>query len=332
MILDISILAVSMVLTFLVRNFALRFHIYDQPGKLKIHKKPVPYLGGVAVFLAVLIPALIKNAYELQLFLLAGLFLMLGLYDDIKSAPPKTRFIIETVLSLTAISLGLRLPVNILASVILTYLFIMGAINAVNWMDGMDGLLTGISIIVSIGFYFLASKVGHPWIPKFLLIFISALLGFLIFNFRPAKIFLGDAGSYFIGFTFAYLGITLLRFSFSWTLFLSVLAMLGVFIVDSTIAVLRRLRLKRHPFHGDRSHIYDQIYERAGRYVETVLIMYLMAAIGVIVGIVTFSLDAPWGDMFWFVAVVLVYLTAYFMGFLNAQKERSYEADTTFTA
>ena len=286
---------------------ALRFRIYDQPGDLKIHKKPIPYLGGIAVFFAVLLSALINHIYASRLFLFSSPFLILGLYDDIKSVSSRTRFIIESILSFILILFGLRLPINIAISVILTYLFIVGAVNAVNWMDGMDGLLTGISVIVSLGYYFLAKQIGHPWIPNFCLIFISALLGFLAFNFRPAKIFLGDAGSYFIGFTFAYIGITLLKFDFSWKLFASVLSVIGVFIVDSTIAVLRRIRLGRHPFHGDRSHIYDQIYKRTGKYVLTVLLMYVMAALGVGLGIVTFTMSSPWYLIIWLAGVIFVY-------------------------
>ena len=303
----LNVVSFSLIFTLFFLYIALKLCIYDQPGDLKIHKKPIPYLGGIAVFLAVLLSALINHIYASQLFLFSSPFLILGLYDDIKSVSSRTRFIIESILSFILILFGLRLPINIAISVILTYLFIVGAVNAVNWMDGMDGLLTGISVIVSLGYYFLAKQIGHPWIPNFCLIFISALLGFLAFNFRPAKIFLGDAGSYFIGFTFAYIGITLLKFDFSWKLFASVLSVIGVFIVDSTIAVLRRIRLGRHPFHGDRSHIYDQIYKRTGKYVLTVLLMYVMAALGVGLGILVFSTSSPWYLIIWLTGVIFVY-------------------------
>jgi len=325
----ISMLALPFLMVILLstifKKISIKYRIYDHPGELKIHKEPVPYLGGVAVSLSILITALIKNVHACQFFLLAIFFLALGLYDDINSNSPILRFVIESVFSIIAISMKLRIPINIFTSTIFTYLFIMGAINAVNWMDGMDGLLTGISIIVSFGFYIIARQIGHPWVIDFSLTFVGALAGFLVFNFKPARIFLGDAGSYFIGFTFAYLGIELLKFSFSWKLFASVLSIMGIFIVDSTIAVLRRIRLGRNPFYGDRSHIYDQIYKRTGKYILTVFTMYIIAALGVGLGFLVFNLPYPLYWIVWLGGAVLIYLILFILRFVSVTNHNSME-------
>ncbi len=314
----LSAFGIGILVFLILRPIALRLKIVDYPGKLKIHDKPIPYLGGVGIFLILLFEFLFRLITIPSFYLLFSIIILLiGLWDDITSINPKLRFYLESTLGILIIAFGIKLGIELIVSVIITWLFFMGTINSVNWMDGMDGLLTGISIIVSTGFLWLARSLSHPWLPQFSLAFIGALLGFLIFNFHPAKIFLGDAGSYFIGFTFFYMSVELLKFAFSWKLFFSILGLLSVFIVDSTIAVIRRIRNGLHPFRGDRSHIYDQIYKRAGNYLGTVFLMYLLAGVGMTVGLITYSLSGGYWIIFWISSAIAAYAILFKLKFVS---------------
>ncbi len=310
---------VSAVLTLVFRFVSLKLSIVDSPGELKIHRKPIPYLGGVAIFISILMICILwRSGLSWSFWGFSVLLISIGLIDDINNLPSKIRFFLESFILIVYVLIkGYVIPVSMVISIPLVYLFFMGTINSVNWMDGMDGLLAGISIIVSGGFLWLAHSLGHPWLPQFALAFIGALLGFLIFNFHPARIFLGDAGSYFIGFTFFYMGMELLKFAFSWRLFFSILGLLSVFIVDSTIAVIRRIRNGLHPFLGDRSHIYDQIYKRAGNYLGTVLLMYLLAGLGVVVGLITYFLPDKYWVIFWISSAITAYFTLFKLKFVS---------------
>ena len=286
---------------------------YDKPGKLKIHVKNIPYSGSI-FFISLLY--LFKTEKDFVVF--AILIVFIGILDDFFKLSARLRFIVESLVFtiLWFDFQGAHSFFN-LRFWFLFYLFFMGTINSVNWMDGMDGLLAGISIIVSSGFLWLAHSLGHPWLPQFALAFIGALLGFLIFNFHPARIFLGDAGSYFIGFNFFYMSVELLKFAFSWKLFFSILGLLSVFIVDSTIAVIRRIRNGLHPFRGDRSHIYDQIYRRTGNYLGTVFLMYLLAGLGVVVGLITYSLPDRYWLVFWVSSAIVAYTILFKFKFVS---------------
>ena len=317
-ILIISLFA-SVVLTLIVRFIALKLSIVDHPGELKIHSKPIPYLGGIAIFVTImLVCVLLRISLPWSFWVFSVFLISIGLVDDINNLPSKIRFFLESFILIVFVLInGYVIPAPMIVSAPLVYLFFMGTINSVNWMDGMDGLLAGISIIVSGGFLWLAHSLGHPWLPQFALAFIGALLGFLIFNFRPARIFLGDAGSYFIGFTFFYMSMELLRFAFSWKLFFTILGLLSVFIVDSTIAVIRRVRNGLHPFHGDRSHIYDQIYKRTGNYLDTVFLMYLLAGLGVVVGLITYFLPDRYWLVFWVSSAIVAYTILFKLKFVS---------------
>ena len=314
----LSAFGIGMLLFLALRPTALKLKIVDYPGELKIHNRPIPYLGGVGIFLILLFEFLFGFITIPSFYLLFSIIILLiGLWDDIASINPKLRFYLESALGILIIAFGIKLRIEPIVSFIITWLFFMGTINSVNWMDGMDGLLAGISIIVSSGFLWLAHSLGHTWLPQFALVFIGALLGFLISNFHPARIFLGDAGSYFIGFTFFYMSMELLKFAFSWKLFFIILGLLSIFIVDSTMTVIRRIRNGLHPFLGDRSHIYDQIYKRTGNYLGTVFLMYALAGVGVTVGLITYFLPDEYWIIFWISSAIAAYAILFKLKFVS---------------
>jgi UDP-N-acetylmuramyl pentapeptide phosphotransferase/UDP-N-acetylglucosamine-1-phosphate transferase len=246
-------LAVALVLTPVAATVASRLGVVDHPGPLKVHTRPVPYLGGLAVLGALAAGA----GWRVGLWLLpVGLACGLGLADDITDLDARVRLGAEAAIGALAgglIAGGSFLGVVVGAGVVALL------VNTVNLLDGLDGLAAGVCLASAIGFAVLGR--GRA---QFLAIGLAgALAGFLVYNRPPARIYLGDAGSYLLG---ASLGTLLIA---SWahahghtSAAIAAVLLVGVPVADTSLAVLRRYRSGRPLFTGDRSHIYDQLVSR----------------------------------------------------------------------
>ena len=238
----------------LLKKIAIKFNVVDIPDHRKIHGNPVPLLGGLAVYIAV-ITGLLFDLTVLRLMsgILAGgtIILLIGLVDDVRglSAPVKLawQFIAVSIM----IYLGVRisfLPNNLIGDtgeVVLTLIWVTGITNAVNYLDGIDGLAAGSAAVSALFFAIISYLTNQPHIGFIALILIAGCLGFLPHNFKKAKIFLGDAGSTFIGFMLAGIAV-----SGNWaednvvSLSIPVL-ILGVPIFDMTFTTIMRIREKK---------------------------------------------------------------------------------------
>jgi UDP-GlcNAc:undecaprenyl-phosphate GlcNAc-1-phosphate transferase len=220
-------LGLSLYITPIVRKGALLYDIVDRPdGKLKNHKDPVAYLGGIAVYLAVLLTLALTFdlSREILGILLSGtIIVILGIIDDFKVLPPKIKFIGQAIAAFVLIKSGIYIKLVFLPlwiNIILSFLWLMVITNAFNIIDVMDGLATGIGCLVSIILFIVAIMNQHVLIAILTIALAGALLGFLRYNFEPAKIYLGDTGSLFIG------------------LLLGALSMIGSYTQNNTIACL----------------------------------------------------------------------------------------------
>lgn len=322
---------VSLLATPLCRRFALKRGIVDHPDDfLKPHKAPIPYLGGVAILLgwaagiglAMILfrpaageediggsPAIYPGT--MLGVLLAGLAVMvLGLSDDLRFLSPRAKLLgsIAVALLLALFGIGddiicvLTDLVGIsmqpwlvwVYSVPITVFIVVGACNATNLIDGVDGLCSGVLAIISLGFLVVA---GHmhlwsDWHPydvhrvALALAMMGAALGFLPFNRSPAKIFMGDAGSMLLGLNAAVL---LLLFveqrQLRWVM--GSIMVFGLPIADVTLTLVRRWRNGRPVMEGDRSHFYDQLLDRGMSVRKVVSISYALAAFYALVGCTT---------------------------------------------
>lgn len=241
----------SVLLTPVVRSIALRLDIVDRPGELKPQRVPVAYLGGVAVLLATLIgPLISQRAWVLLPMVLA---LGLGLADDVRPLAVPLRVGVEIGIATVA---ALVVPGTGLTRVV-TALLVVGLLNAVNLLDGQDGLAAGVGAVIAIGFSFLggaATPIG--------LGLAGALLGFLVLNRPPARIYLGDAGAYLVGTSIALLPALSRHSTMRWSMWWAVPLLVAMPIADTTIAIARRLQARRPLLSGDRSHVYDQLVDR----------------------------------------------------------------------
>lgn len=206
----------ALFLTPLLRRVAVRFKLLDQPDPRKIHTRPVPVLGGAAVFVGLMLALAFTNTFSRDIngIILGGmLILVVGVIDDIRTLPALVRLGLQILAALIVIKSGVVLtflPNNLLGYIgewTLTILWVVGITNALNFLDGMDGLATGLGIISGLGFFIVAYQTNQPLIMALSLALVGSSLGFLPYNLKPQNIFLGDSGSTFIGFILASMAI-----------------------------------------------------------------------------------------------------------------------------
>ena len=209
-------LFLSLILTPIAKMVAFRFNLLDQPGHRKIHAKPIPLIGGMAIFIAFSLTSLILGLNDHRIFsvvLIGLLFILFGLLDDggIKIRA-KYKIFSHLVFSFLFIYLsGMHLDLFRIGWVnwVLTACFITFMTNSMNMLDGMDGLVAGISCIASVFFFLIALNNHLPFLAMISIIICGATLGFLRYNFNPASIFLGEEGSTFLGYILAVLAVNL---------------------------------------------------------------------------------------------------------------------------
>jgi len=287
---------ISLVLTFIFWKVGERYKIYDLATEdpLKIHKKSVSCLGGLAMILAMGIVFSLKMILEnnfnwqiLGIMLGAILIFLIGFIDDLKW---RDKFRIKRIYKFIFLILFSFLAAIILLSVgigvelILIFVSIFILINAVNYQDGMDGV-AGATVIVSlIAFSFLAWSFGNNLALLISLVSASVILGFLVFNFPPAKIFMGDSGAYFLGFILAVLTLIFSK-PYSILTFLGLIFILGLPLFDGIFTNLRRLAKGKSIFIGDRVHFFDRLLQKGFSVRKTLLICCIIHIIFVILGL-----------------------------------------------
>ncbi|SEA76785.1 UDP-GlcNAc:undecaprenyl-phosphate GlcNAc-1-phosphate transferase [Thalassobacillus cyri] len=278
------------ILTPLVKQLAFRIGAVDVPDQRKVHKGIMPRLGGLAIYISFMVWLLTfawNQPYTIYLFLGGTMIMLVGLLDDIKGLSPKVKMAGQ-ILAAGIITAGIQieyiiLPYDLelkfgLLSVPLTILWIVAITNAINLIDGLDGLASGVSAIALITISGLAITMGNTFSLLIGLILLGSTLGFLLYNFHPAKIFLGDTGSLFLGFMISVLSI--LGFK-NVTMFSIVVPMiiLGVPIADTFFAMVRRL-VKNQPITvPDKFHMHHCLIHLGYSHRKTVFIIYMISAI-----------------------------------------------------
>ncbi len=291
---------VALVLTPLVRNVVIRYEIVDRPEARRVNTIPVPRGGGLAVCAAFLlvaglfllanesakfvpIPAGLSPSEVAALLLGGAAAAALGAVDDLFDLRARYQLLGQVALACGAVALGISIEyiANPLApgrvipfvgpvAAGLTIFWIVGMINSINWIDGLDGLSTGVAFIaaVTLGMISLTTDVRQPLIAVLCFALAGALLGFLRWNFNPASIFTGTSGVQFVGYTLAVLAIL-------GTAKVAVAVLvLGVPIIDTFWIIVRRVSQRRSPFSPDRTHIHHRLLDLGLSHRQTVLAIY----------------------------------------------------------
>lgn len=300
------IFLIAMILTILltpmVRSFAPEIGAMDKPSLRKVHQSNIPRIGGIAIYLSFLVAVLfgllflggirgsVINPRPILGILIGGSIVMLtGFLDDIYRLKPWIKFAAQLFGAGTAIYFGVEInfitnPLNGLVplgwiSVPLTVLWLVGMTNAINLIDGLDGLASGVTAISAGTLFFVALRTHQLGAALLMLALAGAALGFLRYNFFPASVFLGDSGSYFLGFILAAASIIGV---FKTTLVVALiipLLILGVPIFDTIFAIGRRLREKKNPFAADNKHIHHLLLRAGLNQKEAVLAIYIVCVL-----------------------------------------------------
>jgi UDP-GlcNAc:undecaprenyl-phosphate/decaprenyl-phosphate GlcNAc-1-phosphate transferase len=283
----------------LVRRFAFKIGAIDIPkDNRRMHKKPTPRIGGLAIIFGFTVATLCFAQPSRQLYgTLSGaaIIAVMGVIDDCKNLPAKLKFVIQIIAALVVVFAGdIKIDVftnpNFLSdnpywvlpewlSVTLTVIWIVFITNAVNFIDGLDGLAAGVSAIMSISLVFISIRVGEYPIAILGIALMGSCFGFLPFNFNPAKIFMGDTGSTFLGFMLATLSIQGVFKSYAVISFAVPLLILGLPLFDALFAMIRRILRGQSPMTADRGHLHHRLVDMGFSQKQTVFILYAISGV-----------------------------------------------------
>ncbi len=294
---------VTLVLTPIVKKAAFRLKVLDHPEKRKIHVQPIPLLGSIAVYLGFL-AGLISSGFapsshwELSITLSAAtLLLMVGVLDDAGFLHPQIKLMVAMPVAgliLIYFDSGLKIfPFQIL-NAFFTLFWVVGITAAYNLLDGMDGLSTGVCLIASLFYLFFGRVTSDPYLVWIASSLVGACLAFLIFNFHPAKIFLGDSGAILLGFLLASMGLRVanhvsLPLLTRWMVPILILA---VPIFDTSLITFSRLRRGLIPFlHPGKDHSHHRLYNLITRQRGAVMVLYGLGCVGGLFSFIIYSLD-----------------------------------------
>jgi len=332
------------VCTPIIRKWAIDAGRYDIPNERKIHKYPIPRVGGIAIWGGfILAIAILAFFYGDQLddsaiygILIGGtIIFFIGLLDDLYNLSPYLKLFGQFLAAVTAFQLGVQvialdLPFSkiLLLQVLsfpITVLWLIGISNALNFIDGVDGLAGGVSMISALTMAVVAVNMNEP-VPALIAIALSgATLGFLNMNFYPARIFMGDSGALFCGFVLACIAVTGVLKTLTMTMLLPII-ILTVPILDITYSTLRRLWKFQSPFLPDSDHLHHKLMKAGLSQIRTVIALY---AVCIVVGIVATSYIGHLKDYLSSLAIVLVFSAVLLTITRLASRKREQRIDLT---
>jgi UDP-GlcNAc:undecaprenyl-phosphate GlcNAc-1-phosphate transferase len=288
---------IALLTTPVVKAMAHKVGAVDIPkdGR-RMHNHPIPRMGGLAIFLGFLLSVLIFIPLTTQLKgILLGtvIIVVLGIFDDIHDLNAMFKFVVQIIAALIAVCSGNLIQFisnpNVFSDVStlnlgflaypITVIWIVAITNAVNLIDGLDGLACGVSTISSMTMLVIALVVSEGNVAIIMAALVGACLGFLPYNLNPAKIFMGDTGSTFLGFVLATVSIQGLFKMYSIISFVVPFLMLGLPIFDISTAFIRRISKGQSPMHPDRSHVHHQLIDMGMSQKQAVATLYIISAI-----------------------------------------------------
>ena len=290
-------LVVSFLMTPVVKTFAYKVGAIDVPKDARrMHKIPIPRLGGLAIFIGFIVSILlfVKITPEMQSILLgAVIIVVLGVVDDIMALPALLKFVVQIVAALIPALNGVQIIAfsnpNIFSdniywvlgnlSIPFTVLWIVAITNSVNLIDGLDGLANGVSAISATTMLVIALVGGQTQVAIVLAALVGGCVGFMPYNMNPAKMFMGDTGATFLGYILATMSIQGLFKYYAVISFVVPFLILGLPIFDTAFAFIRRIAHGQSPMHADRSHIHHRLIDMGLNQKQAVATLYVISAI-----------------------------------------------------
>jgi len=340
-------LVLSLFITPLVSRVSFRFGVLDKPDMSgrKIHKKPTPLLGGWAIFLSVFVTvfvfrflgladfSLIPDQFLYSIFIAALIIMIGGTLDDKYKLKPWQQVLFPLFSAGLIVLVGIKIsyitnpiggPTNAiiylspLIAGVVSFIWLMGMIYTTKLLDGLDGLVSGITAIAALMIFLLSLNwdVYMSATGIWALSLFGASLGFLVFNFHPAKIFLGEGGSLFMGFMLGVLSIV------SGSKIITTLLVVGIPALDVLWVIIRRIIKRQSPFsHADRKHLHFQLLGLGFSHKEAVLFLYLIAIIFGLIAVLGNSLSKLIGLGILVILMFIIITLIYLKSIKNVQKK-----------
>jgi UDP-GlcNAc:undecaprenyl-phosphate GlcNAc-1-phosphate transferase len=333
----LSLLAaiLSFIITPLVRKAAHKYGVIDVPrGKRKIHKKPIPLLGGLAIYIPFIILVVLKSGVinRAEWGIIFGGFIIVigGILDDKWELKPYQKLFFQLLASTVLIIMGLRIemitnPFGSLGpyidigflSIPLTVIWIIGITNALNLIDGLDGLAAGVALISTLTILLIAimkDRVGAAYLTAILS---GAIAGFLPYNFNPATIFLGDTGAQLLGFLLAAISIEGAIKSATIFSVIVPIFIIGIPIFDTLFAIVRRKLNGKPIMQADRGHLHHRLLDMGLTQKQAVLVMYLISTILSAIAIISIQLNSTASYYLLIFVILLIVLVCWKVGFFK---------------
>lgn len=330
-------LLVTYSLTPIVKKLAVKVGAMDKPDARKVHQNSIPRLGGLAIYLGFIVALLYQynmsfNNGVFGLLIGSTVIVLIGIWDDIAQIPAKVKLVGQILAAAVLVFFDIRIDwittpsgelvyLNYL-SIPLTIFWIVGFTNMVNLIDGLDGLAAGISLIACLTMFFVALQMGQQEVAYLTLALAGAAFGFLQYNFNPAKIFMGDTGSMLLGYVMAAISIIgVMKTATTVALIVPVVA-LGVPILDTALAIVRR-RLQGKPiFQPDKGHLHHRLLDIGLSQKQAVLLMYVISAVLGCLAIIVAGVNAWLGGFIIVVAIFAGVYAAKRLGVISAPKSK----------
>lgn len=293
-------LGMALIITPGVIAFARRTGALDKPDARKVHARPIPRIGGIGIYAAFMVSILVQllfvdltPEYMMSLIgLMVGgtIVVAIGIIDDYCDLPAKVKLlgqIIAAAVLVVAFDVRIDFITDPLGDFIYlewfaipaTIFWVVGLTNTVNLIDGLDGLAAGVSSIAAITIFLVAMEEGIPFVAMLTAALAGAAVGFLYYNFNPARIFMGDTGSMFLGFMLAGISVVgAVKSAATIALIVPILA-LGLPILDTTFAIVRRARNHRPIFKPDKGHLHHRLLAHGFTQKQAVLLMYVVSGL-----------------------------------------------------
>ncbi|GAA0785093.1 MraY family glycosyltransferase [Hathewaya limosa] len=330
-------MVVSLISTPIVRKLAIKANAVDIPkDERRVHKKPIPLLGGLAIYVSFIIGVIFQKTplrtSEIGIILGATIILIGGVWDDVKELKPVYKLLFQLAGTIVLIIFGINISLitnpftskelflNVgFLSIPLTILWIIGVTNAFNLIDGLDGLSAGIGFIASATLFVISIMNNRYETAIMTAILGGALLGFIPYNFNPASIFMGDAGSQLIGFLLAAISIKgAIKSATAFSLAVPILAF-GLPIYDTIFAMIRRKINGKPMMQGDKGHLHHRLLRMGLSQKQAVLIMYLISFILGVVSVIAMKMSSQRSYFLTTSVIVLIVLVAWKSGFFKNQ-------------
>jgi UDP-GlcNAc:undecaprenyl-phosphate GlcNAc-1-phosphate transferase len=333
--------AVAALATPLISRLATALQVIDRPNERKVNRREnIPLMGGVAVALGsftglaagIVLQSGLRVENHIEGYLLGGVLLLgIGAFDDRFALQARPKLLAQVAAAAIAILYGFRIDhitdpfarqisLPVWMSWVATTLWIVGVTNALNLIDGLDGLATGVAAIIGATLTIICWQIGQPLGVLLGCTFVGSLLGFLPWNFSPAKIVLGDTGALFIGYTLALLALEGYAKASLLTFIVPLLA-LAVPIMDTALSIVRRIRRRAHPFAADRQHMHHRLLESEGSQRAAVLSIYFLTGCFCVIALSFTKLEGYAAILFLLAVIALTWRLLRNLGFFEVESE-----------